>query len=55
MSNESIYDGCGIISSELLKKNFEGFKIDEFVLCLKGRLVAVKSDEVMPKLLEEYK
>jgi hypothetical protein len=35
--NKNIYDGCGIISSELLKKNFEGFKQDEVVInFLKG-------------------
>ncbi|NFH01589.1 hypothetical protein FC831_15200 [Clostridium botulinum] len=26
MGNENIYDGCGIISSEILKKNFKGFE-----------------------------
>ena len=29
--NENIYDGCGIISSELLKKNFEGFEQGKFI------------------------
>jgi hypothetical protein len=55
MNNENIYDGCGIISNEVLKKNFDGIKMDEFILCLKGELVTVKSNEVIPKLLEEYK
>lgn len=26
MSNDNIYDGCGLISSELLKENFQGFE-----------------------------
>ncbi|MBZ9693339.1 MULTISPECIES: hypothetical protein [unclassified Clostridium] len=39
MSNENIYDGCGVISSELLKKNFQGFEqgnvvnLKEGVIC----------------------
>lgn len=28
MKDKSIYDGCGIVASELLKDNFEGFKRD---------------------------
>lgn len=37
MNNENIYDGYGIVSSELLKKIFEGFKQGEIVVnSLKG-------------------
>lgn len=32
MSNEIIYDGCGLVSSELLKNNFEGFKQGEIAI-----------------------
>jgi hypothetical protein len=45
--NENIYDGCGIVSSELLNKKFEGFKQGEVVInSLKGTW--------MPFNLEKY-
>jgi hypothetical protein len=38
--NKNIYDGCVVISSELLKKNFEGFKQGEVVInSLKGTYI----------------
>lgn len=50
MNNENIYDGCGVISSELLKKNFEGFKQGEIVInSLKGTVIPFDIEKYMGK------
>jgi hypothetical protein len=48
MSNKNIYDGYGMFSSELLKKNFEGFKQDEVIInSLKGIIIPFDIDKYM--------
>lgn len=48
MNNENVYDGCEIASSELLKKNFEGFKQGEVVINhLKGTWIPFDIEKYM--------
>lgn len=46
MNNENIYDGCGVISSELLKKNFKGFK--------QGKVTNVNREIMIVSDFEKY-
>jgi hypothetical protein len=48
LNNENVYDGCEIASSELLKKNFEGFKQGEVVINhLKGTWIPFDIEKYM--------
>jgi hypothetical protein len=49
--DESIYDGCAIVPSELLKENFEGFKRDEVVVInhLKGTMFRTNLNDFREK------
>lgn len=39
MNDQNNYDGCGIVSSRLMKKNFEGFNQEVIINSLKGTIV----------------